>query len=103
MILSAEQSRACYAAAYRGFAGRWRSGFDVVIDLEHPESRGSGHFGAGPIASGCATDGDAIVWRNVSIDDFGDWDVHGTTEADYIDMCMESFGCIEIEEQEQNQ
>jgi hypothetical protein len=95
MQLTEAQSRACFAAAYRGFKTFDRA-FDVVIDLEHPNSRGAGRLGAGPISSGCANDGDTTVFPNCSINDFGDWNLDDATEEEFIDVCMESYGCIEL-------
>ena len=65
MILTDEQSVACYRAAYEGFGRNWRSGFDVVIDLERPDCRGTGRFGARATSSGCAVAGDTVVFQKL--------------------------------------
>lgn len=96
MKLTKEQTDACAKAAYRGFAQNWRSGFDVVIDLDHPACRGEGRLGAGPIASGCRNDGDTLVWTNVAASDFGDSDPAKMSEAEFVSGYVECFGLIEI-------
>lgn len=94
--MTAEQSRACYLAAYEGFAKKWPNGFDVVIDLDRPDCRGAGRFGARAIMSGVHIDGDTIAFANCNESVFGDWDVSNTTAGEFVDGCMEAFGCIDI-------
>jgi hypothetical protein len=90
MRLTETESRNCYRAAYNGFDRGFAEGqFDIVMASDGD---------ARPISSGCALPDHAVIFRNVSESDFGQWDRAETTEDEFVDLCMDAYGRIEREE-----
>lgn len=89
MMFNKKQSRDIYRAAYRAMTEHSAS-MDVVFYFEDETAR--------PIASGAWPSGCAVVvMENVSPSDFGPlFDPETCTEDEFVDMCMECFGNVEI-------
>jgi len=90
--LTDKESESVYRAAYRGLSDeQWHGhSFDVAL---WPDGD------ARPISSGCSIQAGAMpVLENVSASDFGDWSIDETTEDEFAAMCMECFGRIELDE-----
>jgi hypothetical protein len=89
MKFNREHSQAIYRAAFQAMTEHSRP-MDVIF-----HSDGT----ARPVASGCAREYHAVtlVMENVQPSDFGpDFDPETCTEDEFVDMCMECWGNVEI-------
>ena len=86
IYLSESESIECYAAVYQIIKHDGEYGCDVVIDRITRDVRGTG----------CKFSGEDVVFRNVDVSGFGDWDIATTSEEEFVNGCMDAFGRIEL-------
>jgi hypothetical protein len=90
-MLTKQESENCYRAAYEGFEKGFSGGeFDVILGEDGD---------ALSLSSGVRYPNYTRIFSNVHMSDFGAWSMEDTTEDEFVDYCMECFGCIETAEE----